>query len=84
MKLLSIGDRKFEVIGLDKIECECKGPALNYTNGGFCLPKIFMENCFNRTDKPCMNSYCKYDGIKSPKNTIVLHVSYYRYYDESY
>lgn len=76
LKLQTIGERKFEVIGLSQTGCVCDGPALNYTNGGSCLPYIFNDNCYERSSSrnQCLKAFCKYNGIKTPKYTIILHV----------
>lgn len=76
LKLQSIGEKKFEVIGLSQAECVCDGPALNYTNGGSCSPQIFNDNCHEKSTNrnQCIKAFCKYNGIQTPKYTIILHV----------
>ncbi|XP_067618052.1 choline transporter-like 2 [Eurosta solidaginis] len=72
----SIGEPAFRMIrqldassltGISQEMCICTGPAINYTVGKRCEPKIFEQNCYiESTRTECMRTTCSFNGIEHP------------------
>ncbi|XP_064552988.1 choline transporter-like 2 [Drosophila montana] len=47
--------------------CVCGGPAINYTVGAACDPKIFQQNChINQRRDSCIQTTCSFVEIDNP------------------
>lgn len=48
-------------------QCVCEGPALNYTVGASCDPKIFQQNChIYQQSETCKQTTCSFVEIVTP------------------
>ncbi|XP_043653901.1 choline transporter-like 2 [Drosophila teissieri] len=70
----SIGDPSFRMVRqltnsgeVTNEDCICEGPAINYTVGGSCDPKVFQQYCSVLQNRhPCLKTTCSFDSINNP------------------